>query len=328
MMSEINSSFFELKSNDQLLRWMDVHKFDSMLTRSLAHYVDIHLRNAEVDENLFNPFGFLSRDLSSVIYEQCPVIFSGSNSWSVKKYLQLHEFEDSYNRFCAHVNRLLGCINAESVLVVVVPEKDMFISDCRDELALYDALSKFVEMCAAFCKSKKCHFDFTTTLPVKKNVSDYKYPDSHLPFLYYESLFFRILGLLGNKYFGDHLKYKTCTFWGDLAKKFIPILDEKYDINVLDFSNTPELVSGNENFVEPLNSIEQYFINSNPLFDKSVLVLGDSHSSLYREKRLVYLLGNTFRQVDFKWKPFGYGCERIDKKYDLVIIEGSLRFLV
>lgn len=320
--------YFESNNKSQVDELLAKYRDDSDLVKSFEHYYSIHMNRIDMNQVGLDPYSFLSRDLSAIFYDGCPVVFGGSNLWSTKKFLDLGKLDEKFDRACAQVNDLISKMSSSVICFVAVPEKDMLISKIRSEYKFYDNINFFLNRLSDYCKSKGALFDYTTSIDYADQLKVFEYPDSHPPHKFYEVMFANIMHKFGHSLILNENRYLS-KYYGDLAKKFSIPLPQSYEIDVLEFEgSTPSLVDGVETYLDPLSSIEQFYVNNNAVYDKSVLVLGDSHSSLYSEKRLVYLLANTFKQVDFKWKPFGYGMTDFHKKYDYVIVESSLRFLV
>ena len=91
--------------------------------------------------------------------------------------------------------------------------------------------------------------------------------------------------------------------------------------------DTAELIYGNTTFDSPLGNTVQKFVNRNAKIKLKVSIFGDSHSSIYLQKRFTYLYASLFERCEFHWIPWGGEPENFASDADLVVMEISQRFL-
>jgi hypothetical protein len=164
-----------------------------------------------------------------------------------------------------------------------------------------------------------------------QELSAYEEYDSHLPGLNYVTIFGFLLKALGIEWESVRPSVKLIAMpeFGDLDKKFNEAQPGSSLILKPDVPSGRALqVDGAESFADPLSNTWQDFWNESPIIEKSVCILGDSHSSIFAQRKLTYLFANTFQSVHFEWNPCGTRKLSDVSKYDIVVLEISSRFIV
>lgn len=308
-------------------------------SKALIDSLDYYIQSWRKDEFL-NPDSspnihqYISEDLSSIFLGNAPVIFQGTNNWAEKPYLPMDSYV-SRLRILKRIAELIRACNPDrQIVAVIVPEKDYLISQI---LLLEDRFTVLEQAIAEFSQDLssidiQCIFNepFKPLLG-HGSIEDYAYPDSHLLGRDYIRIFYHILRALNidNKGISDRVTLERSIVFNDLADKFSPGLPSPTnELCPVVTSESCELSDGHSSFCKPLGQTWQTIINNNPTSEQSVLLLGDSHSSIYTQKKLNYLLSNAFRQTRFEWNPFSVRQPTAQISSDIIILEISLRFAV
>ena len=163
------------------------------------------------------------------------------------------------------------------------------------------------------------------------SANDYGYPDSHLRCVDYEKIFQHAILSLNHDHtiFKDQYELVEDVAFGDLARKFDSNgLTRFIGLAPLFPKSVVTLEKGRKSFGDPLGATWQEFINTSPIIDESVCILGDSHSSILDSRKLTYFLANTFRSTRFEWNPCGIRTFPERLNFDNIILEISARFVV
>ncbi|MFD1794882.1 hypothetical protein FQV27_05645 [Paracoccus aurantiacus] len=114
----------------------------------------------------------------------------------------------------------------------------------------------------------------------------------------------------------------------DLLPKFSTKESTTLPTVCADFAGADVALSeGQAQLVTPLGKNRQRFANSAPAYSDQVTVLGDSHSSIFAQRRLTYLFASAFETVEFAWNPTGNaGIPDLSASRNIVL-EMSQRFL-
>lgn len=115
---------------------------------------------------------------------------------------------------------------------------------------------------------------------------------------------------------------------GDLASKFGGSVSERQTI-LFDLPDA-ECVMGSTEFQSPMRDNHLAFENDKAPVQKSLLIMGDSHSSIGGNPFLTFIARHFFRYVEFTWNPFDVhqaGTASLSRKqFDYVLFETSQRF--
>jgi hypothetical protein len=278
----------------------------------------------------FSIENFVSDDYSSIFLGESPVIFLGTNNWAIKKYMTQELLEASHSNKLLHLQNFSNALRNTNVYTAIVPEKDHLIYRFENNNSKF---LLFEESILNFNKSIRLlgiNPLYLLSNSSKITQNDFYYPDSHPPQSMYLDFFKSIIANFEIDLEAVNARFKISPefFYGDLAAKFDSFLLNPYlSLAHVSSCNTVEQVSGDKTFIEPLGSIHQTFINASPISSDSVLLLGDSHCSIYDQKRLTYFFANTFRHVCFRWKPFSLGDNSNCLGYDRVVLVSSERFI-
>jgi hypothetical protein len=324
--------FFNLRS------WSELDEFLTNLDSSvpfeaaLGYYGNSWIAPDDVREP-FVPRNFVSRDLSATYLRNFPVIFQGTNHWSEKLYYSEQYYEDKLNEILDHCSRFRSFNQRNRICLLIIPEKDFVISweylkearfnlmvcaisRLRTKLAEYDIELIFEEPIVGIAH----HMD----------ISEYTYQDSHLHPRNYVAIFARALRALGLDWLkvSPNIEVTPREIYLDLNDKFDNGGDKSSPFCELNFFPTrPMQVFGSDYFENPLGRTNQEFQNNIPIFEEDIQILGDSHSSIYDQKRLTYLFANSYRKTQFSWNPVGLRADDKRSSASHIILEISQRFL-
>lgn len=155
-------------------------------------------------------------------------------------------------------------------------------------------------------------------------------PDSHLSAHDYELIFSLVLKSLGHEgALPPFSGTEQSTIFSDLGGKF----GERASCRDVFIHDGPkaELVMGDEQLQTPLRKNHIALVNENAPIQKSILILGDSHSSINMNPFLTFLAGCTFQRVEFIWNSFMVHNLKKSSlhfgKYDYLVSEISQRFV-
>jgi hypothetical protein len=115
---------------------------------------------------------------------------------------------------------------------------------------------------------------------------------------------------------------------GDLGSKFNNKDGKRQTIDL--GLGTPEVVGGQTQLQIPLRDNYVRFSHAKAPIKKSLLILGDSHSSTGANPFFTYLASHFFSHVEFFWNPFDVHGMPLKKlalpEYDFILFETSQRF--
>ena len=286
------------------------------------------------DDDAFCPGNFLSRDRSTVMLGRMPVIFEGTNNWSWKPYYTAEDLIAKTKSLKNRISVLRELSPDARMSLLLIPEKDYLVSQFLLKEDRFSALN------AAITSLRTGLEELDIALIYEKpfrgidkfqTVCDFEYKDSHLPWRSYVSIFGTYLADLGVPWtdIQQTVTLEKIPQFGDLAAKF----DRHFPEPVLVFQpnfpqSTVTQTSGRETFAEPLGDTWQDFSNDAALVDQSICLLGDSHCSIYEQRKITCLCANTFRDTHFEWNPCGIRKDPDIASYDNVLLEISSRFIV
>lgn len=327
--SALWDKFFSLESSSDFIAFKNNLNPNAPDEAALIYYSSTWNINENHSGN-FVPEAFISKDLSVVMLYSCPVIFMGTNSWAEKPYSVARSSLDVLNR---HIKKLKSHFHQSAVVMVIVPEKDfvidyLFLGENRYG-RLVDALRELRD------DLSRDGIPLIFDQPLKgmeayQSLSDFAVPDSHLPGRNYIQIFHFILKNfdISWKKVSPYLSMKSEYLYGDMFGRLAnsptePQLEHTPFVPKSDIS----IKCGSTTFESPLGDTYQELINNNYIFDESLLILGDSHSSILDQKRLTYLLSSVFKETIFSWNPCAIrtGPPNLHPKY--VVLEVSMRFV-
>lgn len=282
----------------------------------------------------FVPGNSLSPDRSAVMYGSAPVIFEGSNHWAWKPYLSMDTVRDRLLSLYNLVAAIRRSNKSAKIVLVIVPEKDHVISSFFLKEERFHLLEEAFD---SFKRNVALHdigviFDQPFRgIDKFQNLDEFDHPDSHLAGRNYANIFAFTLSSLEveSRELDAFITLKKLPSFGDLASKFctphtVPNFTYQPDFEV----NSSLLVTGNDTFGSPLGETRQGFHNESAQIDQSVCLLGDSHTSIYSQRKLNYLFANSFRETYFEWNPCGIRETPDHLPYDNIVLESSSRFVV
>jgi len=155
--------------------------------------------------------------------------------------------------------------------------------------------------------------------------------DSHLSANDYWTIFQLLLKKFGLK--SDALPmpgFQNIPQTGDLGGKFGSNTTDKQIFTEKEIK--AEVVGGQSELQIPLRDNYVHFENKKAPIKKSLLILGDSHSSTGANPFLTYIASQFFSHVEFFWNPFCIHALPLNKcalqSYDYILFETSQRFVV
>ena len=328
--------FFRLETAAQLRKFVSSLKFRDPSSQALSFYAATWPDWNSPARAAFKPASVISPDLSSIAYGESPVIFMGSNSWATKPFAEREALEIKLREFGEHLKRLAKQTQTKHLVICVVPEKDYVVDYLFNPNSRFDIMTSLIESFVLSMASHGILVSFKNNLAGMaefQSIMDFNIPDSHLPGRNYIAIFAELLQKLGLSWrelaatFGivDSLEY------GDLASKFEPQLKSPVAYRLPHIkSGAPEIVAGSVALQEPLGDTWQRISNPAAPIHNSILILGDSHSSILAQRRLSYLFSGVFSDLYFSWNPCGMRPHQIPDNpagWDYVVAEISQRFV-
>lgn len=338
-MAELETDEATLKEFFDLTTWAALDRFIESLNdqdpfeKALRYYAQSWERPNGGDQS-FDPGRFLSQDRAAVYSGKCPVIFDGTNNWARKCYAPYDEINAKLSALYERCARLRKDNPDTRFCLILIPEKDIVISDVLRKEDRFAVINQAVETLKARLETIGVPLIFNGPILRMGNyqtLADFEYPDSHLAPRNYVIFFSHALAALDFDWqeVEPRVRMTDMPVYYDLVQKFSGGQDRAFASMELDVQDADiQQVSGSASFETPLGQTQQSFENGNPVYDASVLILGDSHSSILAQRRLTYLFASAFRKTDFSWNP---ACIRPDPKVnqaDHVVLEVSLRFVV
>ncbi|MCU7812636.1 MAG: hypothetical protein KZQ77_15620, partial [Candidatus Thiodiazotropha sp. (ex Notomyrtea botanica)] len=294
MLSRIVSDLGQIHTAGDLRQW---HARNAVLFRddgnakALLLFIEDYVRQYD-DDSCFEVSKFLSEDLSCIMYDDIPVIYLGSNNWSPVRFGPESKLFESLSKWRKHLHRLVKIINAP-VYLSVIPEKDVVVRELmgcgHQNRYLTNAVDDFVQEFSSKLSGYTNLKDITESSDTR--ASNYRYYDSHLLSRDYLSVFIRAIQSFGlsSKVDWTSFKLRSDHMYGDLAMK-LGQESAKEEFLVLDCAaERVELIAGEPSFSSPLRSTFQSFYNPLGAIDARVAIFGDSHSSIYSQKKMTYL---------------------------------------
>lgn len=329
------AEFFELTTVGGLRRL--AAKLDSSFPEqaALSYYISTWADvEQSADDTVFVPGHMVSPDRSAIFYGNAPVIFEGTNQWSWKPYFSTAELNGKMSVLANVVAGIREANPDARMTLVLIPEKDYVISRFflkEDRFAAFeeavDVLTESMTKCGVSVVHRQPFYGSERF----QSLADFEYPDSHLTGNNYVTIFGFVLETLGVSWSSvkNDIGLRRLPEFGDLAAKFengkpTQVLTLQPDMPGANVAQT----AGSETFAESLGDTWQEFRNDAALVDQSVCLLGDSHCSIYSQRKLNYLFTNTFRETHFEWNPCGIRKKPDVTNFDNVVLEISSRFVV
>lgn len=328
----ILEQFFNLRTWDELHSFVEGLDLQEPFQVALRYYAQTW-PPAQTEDHIFEPAKFLAADTSAIFYGNCPVIFEGSNQWGRKCYAVRSEHDAKLEVIYRSCVRLRKQNPDAKVCLVMVPEKDLLISTVFLKEDRFTVMVDAVNVLKA--RLGKLDIQLVFDGPVNnmvdyQSLTDFEYPDSHLAPRNYAVIMSHSLRALGFNWddVKPRLAMKRMDVYYDLSTKFDDPESRCFQSLELDFKDESiRQTGGSLSFEKPLGQTHQCFENDNPVFDEQVLILGDSHSSILKQRRITYLFAGAFRRVHFEWNPAGLRETSEISSYNNIVLEISSRFV-
>lgn len=330
------SKFFALRSANELKSLLpeldDAIPAHAALRYYINTWTDLSARD---DDKPFNPAQYLSPDRSAAMYGLCPVIFEGTNEWAFKPYRSKTHFDEKFGGFTKRIAKLRETFPSQKISLLVVPEKDYLISTYLLQESRFREIRAALHDFGRTLNELSVEFIFDeplSNIATLQNLQQFEYFDTHLLASHYVSLFKQMMMSFGIELalVEPAISLVKKDVYGDLAHKFDVSPSGPYQTTAPFVQHsTATLTAGSQTFEKPLGDTWQLFDNATPTLDQTICILGDSHSSIFDQRRLTYLAACTYRQCAFYWNPIGLrpdALENIDQ--DHILLEISQRFIL
>ena len=296
---------------------------------ALNNYLKLWL-DTHPNEEYLDVSKFISSDLSAIMFGICPVIFLGTNDWAQKLYLSKNELNGYFDKWKQHLCRFLDKLEVPARLVIV-PEKDVVIRLLSGDDGGLEVLNGAVEdMLHVFRGNStgSTFLDKEYSAP-EKDIRDYSYYDSHLLSRDYIDIYTDVMRGFG---LSGYIEEESITlsredYVGDLASKLNADRQVSKYLQIDYIGSGVIQTGGDGSFASPLRDTFQSFNNDKAPVDAKVVIFGDSHSSIYDQRKMTYLFANTFSRCDFYWDPLRIHRPDVEIDADYVVLEISQRFL-
>jgi hypothetical protein len=281
----------------------------------------------------------LAKDLTAKEIQGNFYIHAGTNNWN-RVWLHQASADERWSRQLsvwqkqlAKAENIMISLKRVDYIVLIIPEKDTLARISNDDFIDSSPIPYlYVGELSRLVDKNKFLFPVYELL---NNVDFLKFsePESHLMPMQYWDIFLLIIKKWG---FYDLIKDIVPEIienknFGDLTLKF-----KSLNSNVASSSGmqlnadlNPTIFSGSIEFKTPLRDSYVSFINDNAPLKHSVLILGDSHSSLGKLPFLTGIFSYFFSSVSFYWNPCFLESQDFDKEsYDFCVSEISQRFVM
>ncbi len=283
------------------------------------------------DEHDFLLGNFISEDLSGILYGRAPVIFLGANAWAEKRYLSESAFKTAFEKWNRHLMGVISKVDVP-VFIVVVPEKDVVVRRISDGATENDICEGAVDGFLSEWRKKGVGAYFIDGLidSPDRRLNNYWYYDSHLLSRDYLRIFYSIIqgfSLLGG-YPVDDIRFERGVLYGDMDIKLNNPSRMEGFLHLNLNNRGVSQIGGAKTFCDPLRATWQSFKCERAPLKGKVVICGDSHSSIYSQRKLTYLLAGSFEYCDFYWDPLCMNWSAGSfSGADYVVLEISERFL-
>jgi hypothetical protein len=329
---DIQRLFFSLENWSDLRNFLDCLDLADPSQAALHYYANTWVA-PEDSRAHFEPSSYISSDLSAIYYGRCPVIFEGSNQWARKSNCSRSYYDEKLQLVYLRCRNIRQINPLAKMCLVLVPEKDFLISTVFLKENRFDNMRAAVSSLQSRLKSLDIPVIFEQ--PIRRmaefqTLKDFEYPDSHLMPRNYVVIFSHVLANLGFNWnsVAPLLGMERRPVYLDLTAKFKDGVDQPINSFELNFVvEGAQQVAGSKTFSNPLEQTRQVFANDTSVFPEDILVLGDSHCSIYSQRRMTYLFANAFRRTAFSWNPSGIRPDEGLKDCRYIALEISSRFV-
>lgn len=281
----------------------------------------------------FHPVHHVAEDFSAALYGKWPCVFLGTNAWALKPSLDADEVIGKADAFLRNIRAQRSHYPDTEMVLAVIPEKDYLVNKLFAQDGQYDVIEKAFEHLAKGVRDLDVKLVFDQAIQgmqAYQTEDDFLYPDTHLTtrnYLMFLANMLDVMGLEWRKY-ESRIKFLPVQEYFDLADKLEHPAPNPHPVNIAYLPDSVvRRVDGFAGFQDPLGDTWQHHVNENPLWDKKVLLLGDSHSSIFDRNKLNALVTNAFRETVFYWNPCGIRGPVPDHDPDVVFLEISQRFI-
>ncbi|RKQ70175.1 hypothetical protein [Oceanibaculum indicum] len=326
--------FFDLRKAGELQDFIAGLDPADPLQAALRRYALTWPASSSTDgDAAFDPARHLSTDLSAALLGDCPCIFLGSNDWAIRAMAPIEALDDNVRLFARHVRYVRRQYRDREVLAVVVPEKDFLMDALFTRTGDYAGMTEAMKRLGAKLKENGINLlfnQFIDGLEKYQPREELLYFDTHLPTRNYVQILANVLQTLDLDW--RNVQPSLHVIEGEqsdnLLEKLTTRPEERQPVYVPDFPGASVTLSaGDEGYRTPLGETWQRYANKNPIIAKKVLLLGDSHSSIYANRKLTYLFSSVFAETEFHWNPCGMRGVLPETDADIVILEISQRFM-
>lgn len=281
----------------------------------------------------FDPAAHVSRDLTAALYGTSPCVFLGTNNWAVSATMSREAALERVVRMGNAITRVAQGFEGRPTTVIVVPEKDFAIDYMFRRTGAYEGITGALDELKGKLADVGIRMVFLEPLvDLERFIAEdeLSFPDTHLlPRMYLQYVGFAMLEM-GYDWDAIHTQatLERHHEFMDLSEKLNSVAASPKDMMVPMFRQSDlRLVEGHETFQTPLRQTWQRVENASPIMEGSVLLLGDSHSSIVQNNKLTKLFASVFRSCEFHWNPCGVNGNVPETASDHLVLEISQRFV-
>jgi len=290
------------------------------------------------DETSLTPTSYkVSAELSAKQIGSSYFLHSGTNAWN-RAWLPTTQWDSDWD---THIRNWQGLIKKSARLAddfkttayqfLFVPEKDTLLRAGNPGL-MQSGMLPILGILELMSKAPTNSVLF----PVRELVNQVDpsvrltTPDSHLSGEDYWLMFSKVMERFGLSHVVEGVtpNFEKVDFVGDLSSKF-GVKGANRQTIIFDIPDA-EQTFGEPTLQVPLRTNHVIFTNMKAPISKSLLILGDSHSSIGGNPFLTYIARHFFETVEFSWSPFNVHNLSKDKfqrsNYDYMLCETSQRF--
>jgi hypothetical protein len=331
-MSNVIDDFHQLSDLHSLKSFVDKLGNNSELDIALKIKIDSWMPYIESLDGTFFPERFISKDHSAALYGQSPVVFLGGNNWAVNRLRSGEDLQDRVEFYKSQIDRV-SKQDGRKYCFLIVPEKDFIMDKIANRReftsATLESMGDLREHCVA-CGATFVFDDFMSEYPSWVSEDDYVYYDSHLLGRDYVAIFHKIISSLGISASDlggvPSVVSRQGYGYGDFRYRLLDGRSSSQNFMIPEVKSMGATVKlGNEVFETPMSKNSQTIVNDKYSINAKIAVFGDSHSSIFAQQRLTYLLSSVFRICEFEWNPWGSRDLKTDA--DFVLMEMSQRFM-
>jgi len=326
--------FFELCSVNSLNTFLSqLDTTDPYQAAWLRYASSWPAHDAENPDAPFNPRAHMTEDLSAAMFGECPCIFLGTNDWALRAVATADELRTKVRNLANHIRGIRDRYIDRTMVLIVVPEKDYLIDHVFLKSGNYFGMCEIMRELSGLLQELGIVLLFEQPISGLEDyqvIADFTYRDSHLPTLNYIQIFAAAIEAFGHDWQSvrEHLRLAAREVYFDLVAKLDESQPNPHTVSSPFFDAAEvSLVAGSDNFRSPLGDTWQLNRNTVPIVGKKILLLGDSHSSIFSQRKLNYLFGCTFAETEFHWNPCCVRSTIPETDADYIVLEISQRFV-